>query len=254
MSIKHYFIFIFFIGILCALFNTKNLCLAKQQEENISTTTNISTINIPIEEFTSLKIQGAINIKVTVQKNVSPELTVNIKQSPISLTKNNLHETFEIKSSNNTLLISGSKINNVNAEFFLTTPTLKILQLKGANNISISEVKSDNFAINCSGANNVKITATELKTLCGEFKGASNIELTGNTNSLDITLAGSNNFNSKNLKVKNVIAKIRGANIVKLFCSENLERQISGSNICNFYGNPQKISGAVSGVSIIHIN
>ena len=176
-----------------------------------------------IEQFEVLEVSGAFNVRVTLGEEPSLELSGD----------DNLLKYVKTSNKGNRLVISTRKNINPREEMriTITNPSLRKLDVSGANKIRIREIEADEFEV--------------------DISGACSIALRGNANRLMIDMSGASSLDAADLISKQVRIDCSGASNATVYAGESLYANASG--VCNikFEGNPVKTDLDASGVSSI---
>ncbi len=185
---------------------------------------NIVDENREIEKFEVLELSGAFD--VMYETGESTKLTIK--------GESNLLKYIKTENKGNKLSIYSKK--NIRSSkkivIYITNPSISEVNLSGANNLTINDLKNDNFFINLSGAGN--------------------ITLNGSVNFLKASLSGAGNLDSKELESKEVEIEISGTASADIFVTEKLDASVSGVGSVNYYGNPKSVNNNVSGIGSIN--
>jgi hypothetical protein len=174
-----------------------------------------------VGNFTGLAAGGAFDIEVVCQKDVSVQLTGddNLLQ----------HVTTEVR--NGVLHVENTRNLNFSKQprLKISVPDLQDMDLSGACETRVSDVKAKDFKVNLSGA--------------------SHLRATGQVTALDANISGASNFDAKDLPAvrANVIAS--GASKAKLNASDTLQADASGASTINYFGTPKNLMPKATGAS-----
>jgi hypothetical protein len=113
----------------------------------------------------------------------------------------------------------------------LTTPTLDGVAIRGAGDVSISGVKSAQFAL--------------------ELDGAGDLRASGETGTLDAHIKGAGDMDLSQLAARDAKVSINGAGDLSVRASGALEATINGAGSITYAGNPQPVKTQINGAGSI---
>ena len=173
--------------------------------------------------FKRVDAGGAINVEVDAQKDFS----VNVEAD------DNLLQYIKTEVNGDTLKIySEGRISpSAKLNVKISMPEIEGINLSGASDGRISNVKADELELKVSGASEVSING-EAKTLEADASGASTI-------------------NAENLKVEDANVEASGASKAMVSATNNLEADASGASKISYTGEPKNIKQNSSGASSI---
>lgn len=117
----------------------------------------------------------------------------------------------------------------------------ELTEINTAGNIvleSRGKLTGDILKLNLQGAGdtNLKIKNNLLKS---NLSGSGNLKIEGQTKAQDISIAGGSQFQGKKLISEKTIISIRGSGIATIHALQDLNADIAGSGIVQYYGNPK---------------
>lgn len=176
-----------------------------------------------VSEFSRIEAGGAFTIRVQVGETAS----INVSA------EENLLDFIRTRVRGNTLEIDTRKNISPRKEVIIeiTTPSLEMIEVSGANNVTVENISGSDFNV--------------------ELSGAGNVDLSGEVDRLKADLSGAGNINARNLKAKDVRISVSGAASADVFASRSLDASVSGVGSIDYYGNPEKTKTDVSGVGSI---
>ena len=174
--------------------------------------------------FKKIEASGAVNVEVDTQKGFNVTVEAD----------DNLLQFIKTEVSGDTLKIySEGKIS----------PTTK-LNVK----ISMPEIEG----LNVSGASDAKIMNVKTDSLKLKASGASEISLTGETKELNADASGASEINAENLKVENADVEASGASSADVSATNELNVEASGASKISYSGEPKSLKQNASGASSIN--
>ena len=163
-----------------------------------------------ISPFTSIDTQGAFNIIVTLQKDVSLEVEGD----------DNVLNYVTAEVGNNVLRLSNSKNYSVNepVTFKISVPNLESLSVSGAGEIEIKGMNNEKFEI--------------------DSNGAPTITVSGTTKVLDIDTNGAGRIDTHNLRASRGVVDSKGVSKVEVDVEDQLDVTVSGPSSVIYKGDP----------------
>lgn len=163
-----------------------------------------------IGPFTSIKTEGAFNIEVVCQKDVSMEVEGD----------DNVLGLVKAEVSNNVLHLSNSDNYSVSEPitFRITVPNLEAFSASGAGKVQISGVNNDKLQI--------------------QSEGAPSINVSGSTKMIGIDTSGAAKIDAHNLRSTQAIVDSKGVSKVDLGVSDRLDVTVSGPSSVTYRGDP----------------
>jgi len=163
-----------------------------------------------IGAFTAIHTEGAFNIEVVCQKDLSLEVEGDDNILPLVSTE----------VSGGTLNLISSKSYSVNSPITIriTTPDLAALHITGAGKITITGIKNDKFEV--------------------DLDGAPSINVAGNTKLLNIDAKGAGNVDAHNLQAARGVIDSKGVCKVDVAVADQLDVTVSGPSTVTYKGNP----------------
>ena len=163
-----------------------------------------------VAPFTSILTEGAFNIQVTCQKDLSLELEGD----------DNVLDAISTEVSNNVLRLKNTKNYSVNEPVSLkiTMPNLDGLSVSGAGRIEIRGMNNDNFQIDSSGAPVITVA--------------------GNTKLITIDSKGAGKIDTHNLRAARAVVDSKGVSRIDLDVKDQLDVTVSGPSTVTYIGDP----------------
>lgn len=184
---------------------------------------NLKVEDRNVSNFQKIEANGAINLEVTVQQNYA----VSVE------TDDNLLEFIKTEVDGDTLKIySEGKLSmrsKVNVK--ISMPELERVNVNGASNAVIANVKSENFKLEANGASKIKVN--------GEVLG------------FEVDANGASRIDAEELKIQNANLNANGASNIVISAVNQLQADASGASSITYSGEPQIIEKRSSGASSI---
>lgn len=196
-----------------------------------------------VEDFSSIKFEGAYNIKLAQGDEQSVEVN----------TSERLHDRIRVWVENGRLHLK-TRGNNINSDEILVTITFENIEdIKvegGAYLTTVGYIDVDNIEINVEGGANIdmKIKADKIST---HAAGGVNMEFEGVANEFSAFSEGAGNIDADNLEAKYVKCKVSGVGNASVFATEKLDATVEGVGKIGYRGNPE-IEKNVSGIGLVY--
>ena len=164
-----------------------------------------------VAAFTAISAEGAFNIEVTCQKDLSLEIEGD---------DNILDSVSSEVTSNHVLRLKNNKEYSVSepVTFKIAVPNLDGLTVLGAGHIDIKGINNDKFEIDASGAPSISVAGT--------------------TKVVDIDTSGAGKIDTYNLHATRAVVDSRGVSKVDVDVSEQLDVKIAGPSKVTYKGDP----------------
>jgi hypothetical protein len=120
----------------------------------------------------------------------------------------------------------------------ITVRELEELEIAGAADVEINDLKANDLTLKMIGASNVEVTNLSADTLRTEIPGAGKIVVDGKVSDQSVTLAGAGNFSGHKLKSKTAKVTLSGVGSAQLWVTGELDVTIAGVGSVEYYGNP----------------
>lgn len=177
-----------------------------------------------VSGFKRVEAGGAVNVEIDAQKDFSVTVEAD----------DNLLEHIKTEVNGDTLKIySEGKISpTAKLNVKISMPEIEGINLSGASDGKITNVRTDSLELKASGASEVVIVG-EAKTLEAEASGASTID-------------------AENLDVEDANVEASGASKAMVSATNNLEADANGASKISYTGEPKNIKQNSSGASSIN--
>lgn len=185
---------------------------------------NAKTETRNVSGFSKVEAGGAFNVEITAQKDFS--VTVEADDNLLQNIKTEINgDTLKIYSEDR---ISPKTQMNVK----ISMPEIEGLELSGASNGTLTNVKADSLELKASGASKIKVDG-EAKELNADASGASKID-------------------AENLRVEDADVEASGASSATVSATDDLKIDASGASKISYTGEPKNIKQNSSGASSIN--
>jgi len=184
---------------------------------------NIKSEKRNVSDFTEVKAGGAISLEITAQKDFSVEVEAD----------DNLLSQIKTEVSGDTLKITTqdriSPRNKIRVK--ISMPALNGLDISGASEAVVTNVKTDSLKLEASGASSIKIA--------------------GEANSLESNASGASKIDAENLNVEDANVEASGASTSIISATNELQADASGASTIYYTGEPKSFSPKTSGASSV---
>jgi hypothetical protein len=120
----------------------------------------------------------------------------------------------------------------------ITLKDLRELEVTGAADIEVGEIKTDALELKLIGASNLKVTELKADSLKTEIPGAGKVQVEGRVKDQSVTLAGAGNFSGYKLESETAKVVLSGVGSAQLWVKKELDATIAGVGSVEYYGNP----------------
>jgi hypothetical protein len=128
--------------------------------------------------------------------------------------------------------------DNLRPKIVLTVKDLNELRLSSSGNVTVGPLTTGRFSIILSSSCNVKIQGIHADRITARITSSGDIVIQGDTNSLDLDVSSSVNFQAGDLKVQNADITMSSSADVTLWVVNDLRANISSSGNIAYYGSP----------------
>lgn len=217
---------------------------------HIIPSSQITTAEIPVSEFSGIQVSDAFKIIVTfseTEESVMLEANANLHQQ---INIQNTGENLRIGLYKNTS-ISGKAVMNV----YIKTKSLNLIQAMGASIVELQNpLVGQALELSLEGACIVK-GQLEVEEINANIIGASILDLTGNSKQFSVRAEGASIMTGFAYKTDNLNAYIYGASNVSLTVNQEINVTASGASMLIYKGNGtikhQKLSDTSK---VVHLN
>lgn len=130
--------------------------------------------------------------------------------------------------------------------YTLVVKTLAGLDLSGAGNVVVQNLKTDQLQITLSGAGSIKFDGLEANTVNYRLSGAGSVTASGQVTHVEARLSGFGSYEGQDLRAESADMTISGAGSATVWATRALDARISGLGSVRYYGDPsvtQDVSG-----------
>lgn len=196
-----------------------------------------------VNEFSSIDAGSIFKIEYTQQDNYSLEIVA----------EQDFLEKIQTKVSGGILEIDmKGSAKNTEVKVKITSPTLAGIDLSGASSFqSVGSVTADEFSIVLSGATNASL-GIGTDNLSSQISGASNLRITGKATEHTAELSGAAQLRAADLETQTTRIRTSGAAYARVWATDNLVADASGTSKVSFDNQPANQSFNASGMGNIN--
>lgn len=176
-----------------------------------------------VEHFNSINIKGAYVIEIVCQQEQSVE--IQAPEDILTLVQTEVRDDILFIFPKNNL----PKDEKINIK--ISAINLRSIDVSGANNIQINNLKNKQTNIN--------------------FSGSSNSKISGETEELNVTISGQANFDAQKFVSQRVNLDLSGSIMLEVQANEELNIAMNGVGAINYYGDPKTVTRNIKGPVII---
>lgn len=184
---------------------------------------HMATDRRDLRDFKSIDVGGVFQVEITAQKEFSVEVEGD----------DNLLQYIKTEVRGGKLTIEMDKkvstSNQMRIRIF--APDVNDLEVSGAANITIHDLKNAGISVDSSGASKIKIA--------------------GETAEFTVDVSGATSVDAENLKAENAILEASGASHIAVNVSGQLKADASGASKITYSGSPANVEKKISGASKI---
>jgi len=171
--------------------------------------------------FKAVDVGGVFEVEITVQKDFSVEVEAD----------DNLLQFVTTEVRGGTLHIGmDKKVNTSNPlRIRISAPDIDHLDVSGAANVTVNDLKNTGLSVDSSGASKIKIA--------------------GETAKLTIDVSGATKVDAENLKAENASVEASGASHIDVNVTGRLTADASGASKISYSGSPTSVEKKASGAS-----
>lgn len=208
---------------------------------------NVISHEIPIEIYSEIKVEGAIDIVYNAKPDEAAYLRIEADDNIIPL--------IDVKVKGRSLTVKAREsINPSRFIIYTNSPSLKYIESKGASNIKLQgAIAGDELKIEMKGTGN--FTADNLVYDKAEFqlKGAGNMDIAGQIHKVKIEISGTGDVKAAGLAVNEMEANIKGSGNIEVNVLDKLSIDIKGKGNVSYKGNPQITKQNIKGAGMVKV-
>ncbi len=170
---------------------------------------------------------------------------VQSDQSRVTLSApENYIEYFEFENKNGKLNINYTKKSvNMSANdvvIIIYTPNLREVKNSGAADIHLDSLTTEEFKAINSGVGSFELNHINAKKIDVSCSGVGSINIDGQTDEADYSCSGVGSIHAKEMKARDVKAKVSGVGGIDCYASDYISGSVTGVGGLNYAGHPEK--------------
>lgn len=134
--------------------------------------------------------------------------------------------------------------------FTLTVVALEKLDLSGAGNVTVNDLRTGRLQATLSGAGNLALANLDADEAVASITGAGSLEAAGVTEHLEVIVSGLGDFKGADLQSETARVHLTGVGGATVWVMRRLEAIISGVGSVQYYGQPT-LNKTVSGLGSV---
>ena len=206
---------------------------------------NLVEKNYDITDFTGIDVSNTFHVEI-IQADT---------YKVIATFDDNLEEYIDVKKSGDILKIGlsgGFSYGDNSLSVKIYCPEINKIKASGATKIKITELDVENLFVGFSGASKLMGTLNISSNLSINSSGASVFELKGEVKNLTVNSSGASKFKGKEFLVKDkLIVDTSGASSTTINTAGDIEVDLSGASVFNYYGEGKIVRQNTSGASVV---
>jgi len=198
-----------------------------------------TTVQRTIDGVTAVDLQTSGDLTVTTGD--APGLTITAGANQLDyLTSEVTGGTLQLDSKAN--MPGGGRIT-----YALVVPSLTNIDLSGSGSASGDGVLRGDSTVTLSGSGDITLTGLQVPSVAVALSGSGKVTLSGSTESQQIDIGGSGDYNGKDLTAGDTGIEVTGSGDASVTISGSLQVSISGSGNVTYFGSPTQVEKSVSG-------
>lgn len=196
-----------------------------------------------LDDFDHIQISGAGDVTIAYGETESVRIEA----------ESNIMEYLETDVRGNTLEIGtrdGVALNTTRGlNFYITVTNLEGIEISGAADVAVPDVRADDFEVRISGAGDITIASLQADSLDVEISGAGSVTIEGGeVESQDVTISGAGGYDARELVSQDADVDLSGAGGITINVTGELRGSASGAGNVRYAGNPEEVNVDTSGV------
>ena len=132
----------------------------------------------------------------------------------------------------------------------VTAPSLSEASLAGSGDFSADKMTGDDVVVKIAGSGQLKVDSVTAKKLESKIAGSGGALLSGKVDSVDISVAGSGNFDARKLTATDADVSIAGSGDIRLTATGKVDANVAGSGNIEITGGAKCSSKSMGSGSI----
>ena len=192
-----------------------------------------------LKPFTSILLTGHFNVHFTQSNTHSLRLKVS----------ESLFKLLETSVEGKDLVVGfrGSLKGNYQSDIYITAPTLEHLKMTGSSSFTFTNTFHSSVPLNIEIVGNGKVGPSELdlSDLKVMITGTGSLALSGRAGVTDVVMAGSSDFQGRNLRTEQCSVSVSGAGSAHIWCTKYMKASVNGVGSVYYRGNPRRVESKV---------
>jgi len=233
---------------------------------------NVVAKEYPVKDFSELVVSGETELEVsqTGKEYLRIEADAEVMEH-VKVDQSGKRVSVWAKKSGNFFSWFGNH-DSMRIKVIVHVKDLEYLELSGASNATVGDLKTKSLYLGASGAANGNFSNLNANYLKGNLSGAANlrfdtinsleqefelsgaanldIKTTSSTAKLKAGASGASNIRAKNLTANSAELDASGASHIDVSVKDELDAEASGASSINYYGNPQANTQATGASSV----
>ena len=202
--------------------------------EIIEPSENIVKAKYPQEAFD--KVENHVVGTIQLVQSDKSRVTLSAPENYIDL--------FEFENKDGKLDIKFAKKNvNIHTEdvtIIVYTPTLSEVKNAGVADICLDSLTTNEFVVRNSGVGSLQLNQVKAQKIDVSCSGVGSINIDGETDEADYSCSGVGGIHAKEMRAREVNAKVSGVGGIDCYASDYIKGNVSGVGGLNFAGHPNK--------------
>lgn len=202
--------------------------------EMIEPSENIVKAKYPQEAFD--KVDNHVVGTIQLVQSDKSRVTLSAPENYIDL--------FEFENKDGKLDIRFAKKHvNISTEdvmIIVYTPTLSEVNNSGVADICLDSLTTNEFLVRNSGVGSLQLNQVFAKKIDVSCSGVGSINIDGETDEADYSCSGVGGIHAKEMRAREVNAKVSGVGGIDCYASDYIKGNVSGVGGLNFAGHPNK--------------
>ncbi len=200
-----------------------------------------------VSGFHAVDLRGFGDLEIIQNDTEGLTLTGDDNVLPLITTEVDKEGTLRIGLKSNESVMTQEKLR-----ISLSVKSLDAVALSGSGNVHARELKgkgAGEFGVSLAGSGNVTVEKIEAGVLKVSLAGSGNVKLGGEAPEQQVDVEGSGDYDTAQLKSKNVTLSVSGSGDASVWATDNLDVKVSGSGDVEYRGKPtvkKKVSGSGS--------
>jgi hypothetical protein len=186
-----------------------------------------------VDAFTGVRLAGVGDVDITIADKtlVVVETDENLVERIVTSTEDGVL-VIDVRDGPSIVPRSGLRIA-------VATPSLDEIDLRGAGDIDVGRVESDDFRITLSGAGSIAIDDLATEGLEATLSGAGGIRVAGVATSQFVVLSGAGDYDAADLESATVDVRASGAGSAEVWATDVIDVASSGVGSVSYWGSPE---------------